>query len=201
MVAMKMNAAVAVLCFLLPRVEPTLGAVAPSSAPFGLTPTPTESPSLFTSALPIPTSQPSMSLTFAPTQNTSSVPPSLFPTESQIKTIQAPTFRWSLLLPLLAVSALAWTFRKSSRRCLCMIPTDATIPEEIIIDPRCVTHPVEEDDSVVGDRDTDVELVPVHTLRSHDWSELGQDPIQGRSDYYTDFYSEAMADFVAMEDV
>ena len=55
-----------------------------------------------------------------------------------------------------------------------------------------------EDDSVVGDRGTDVELVPVHTLRSHDWTELGPDPMKGIN--YVDFYSEAIADFVAMED-
>jgi len=82
-----------------------------------------------------------------------------------------------------------------------MIPTDATIPEQIVIDPQCMGHPME-DDSVVGDRDTDVELVPVHTLRSHDWTELGQDPIQRRRiDDDVAFYSEyAVADFVAMED-
>lgn len=89
-----------------------------------------------------------------------------------------------------------------------MIPTDldrATVPEEIVIDRGCggEEEEEEEDMSVVGDRDTDVELVPVHTLRSHDWTELGTDPIvhipRTGSDYL-DAYSEAIADFVAMAD-
>jgi hypothetical protein len=48
--------------------------------------------------------------------------------------------------------------------------------------------------SVVGDRSTDVELAPVRTIRSHDWSELGSDPLRNaphrtESDYYV-AYSE-----------
>lgn len=107
------------------------------------------------------------------------------------------------MFPLLAVTAAAWTFRKSTRRCLCILPTsdeDGTIPDEIIIERRTTS---EEASSVAGDRDTDVELVPVHTWRSHEWNELGQDPMQGlcraRGDYL-DGYSEVLADFVVMND-
>lgn len=74
------------------------------------------------------------------------------------------------------------------------------MPEENIIDHVYATagsrRHHDGDGSVVGDRDTDVELVPVRTLRSHDWAELGPDPMAGSSDYY----SEAIADFVAMKD-
>ena len=106
------------------------------------------------------------------------------------------------MLPLLAVTAAAWTWRKSTRRCLCILPTD-DVPEEIIIERRSEEEEEQDSASVAGDRDTDVELVPVHTWRSHEWNEVGQDPIQGifraRSDYL-DGYSEALADFVAMND-
>ena len=78
-----------------------------------------------------------------------------------------------------------------------MVPVDSEIPEEIFVERYC------EEDSVAGDRDTDVELVPVHTLRSHDWTELGLDPTQDiprtRSDY-VEGYSESVSDFVAMSD-
>lgn len=120
-------------------------------------------------------------------------------TESGVDAKPAFFFRWSLLIPLIAVSAVAWTFRKSTRRCLCVFPEDSSIPQEITID-RDYTN---DEDSIVGDRDTDVELVPVFTMRSHDWSELGKDPTgyvpRTKSDYIHD-YSEPLSDFVTMQD-
>ena len=191
---MKKNNAIVVLCLALSRLAS--GTVALSPMPFSLAPTPTDSPSPSTSTPPFPTSRPSTSpFCCTPSKTKPSLSHSTTSTDPPTgKTIQAPMIRWSFLFPLLAVSAVAWTFRKSSRRCLCIIPTDSTIPEDIIVDRACNM----EDDSVVGDRGTDVELVPVHTLRSHDWTELGPDPMKGIN--YVDFYSEAIADFVAMED-
>lgn len=81
------------------------------------------------------------------------------------------------------------------------------VPDEIVLN-----HDHWEEDSVVGDRDTDVELTPVQTLRSHDWSELGSNPLRGapsrsESDYFygssavmSENYGEPVADFAAMKD-
>lgn len=78
-------------------------------------------------------------------------------------------------------------------------------PDEIMIDQCYHRHWKEkEEDSVVGDRDTDVELVPVYTQRSHDWTELGVDPIMDiprtESAYLNNEYSEAITDFVKISD-
>jgi hypothetical protein len=48
-----------------------------------------------------------------------------------------------------------------------------------------------------------VELVPVQTWHSHDWTDAGDDPMEqvprAGSDY-VDGYSEILADFVALND-
>lgn len=110
--------------------------------------------------------------------------------------------QWSILLPLMAITAAVWTWRKSTRRFLCILPTfddEGTVPEEIFIEQ----NGEEEDFSVVGDRYTDVGLVPVHTWRSHEWKELGQDIMHGIGRSPSDYLgrcSEALADYVVMND-
>lgn len=153
-----------------------------------------------------------LSPTVVPSSSSSVISPSAAPSSLTPYTSSAPTpepttpetvnispssIRWSFLLPLLAVSAVAWSFRSSSRRCLCL-PNDSTTPDEIILDTQDDDHT-----SVAGDRDTDVELVPVQTWHSHDWTDAGDDPMEqvprAGSDY-VDGYSEILADFVALND-
>ena len=78
---------------------------------------------------------------------------------------------WAFVCPVLSVSLMAWAFRRSAnRRCVCCGEMDDVVPGEIVIVNK-------EADSVIGDRSTDVELMPVSTMRSRSWTDCGADPV------------------------
>jgi hypothetical protein len=118
-----------------------------------------------------------------------------------------------------ALNLAAEAIRKNTRRCtMCLddIIFDDSPPQEISIITRTHTTTTTSS-SAIGDRATDVELAPVWTMRSHDWTEasgggaaaaaalLGdqQDALSNimisrtRSDWIVDDqYSDSAPDFV-----
>jgi hypothetical protein len=128
-----------------------LHAAAPPEPPYPRnlksSPSPTVYPAFVLSATP----------TLAPTFNSSSRGTFLFRT------------LWSFVCPVLSLSIMAWAFnRTTKRKCVCCGNLGDTVPGEITV--------VNDDHSVVGDASTDVELMPVATLRSRDWTECSADP-------------------------
>ena len=69
---------------------------------------------------------------------------------------------WALFLPLLSLSLVA--VAAGRRHCLCCPDYFDMVPSEIH-----VSH--DGDGSVEDESVTDIELVPVRTLESHDWSD------------------------------
>jgi hypothetical protein len=105
---------------------------------------------------------------------------------------------WSFVCPLLSLSIMAWAVRRTSkRRYVCCGDVEDTVPGEIIV--------VEDDHSVAGDCSTDVELMPVSTNRSHEWTDCGADPMadtpkHGSYDWTSDDDSIHMTTFVRMKE-
>jgi hypothetical protein len=118
-----------------------------------------------------------------------------------------------------ALSLAAVAIRKNTRRCtMCLddIIFDDSPPQEITITRTQTT--TTSPSSAIGDRATDVELAPVWTLRSHDWTtdagaaalvgDNQQNPLNntmtsrstGSENWIVDDqYSESVADFVRIE--
>jgi hypothetical protein len=105
---------------------------------------------------------------------------------------------WSFVCPLLSLSIMAWAVRRTSkRRYVCCGDLEDTVPGEIIV--------VEDDHSVAGDCSTDVELMPVSTNRSHEWTDCGADPMadtptHGSYDWTSDDDSIHVTTFVRMKE-
>lgn len=127
------------------------------------------------------------------------------------------SLHWSFMIPVLsALSLAAVAIRNNTRRCTTCLDDvifDDSPPQEIII-TRTQTTTTTSRSSAIGDRATDVELVPVWTMRSHDWAEAAEAAAPGGaqqdalsnmisrsgSDWIaSDQYSESVADFVHME--
>ena len=105
---------------------------------------------------------------------------------------------WSFVCPLLSLSIMAWAVRRTSkRRYVCCGDIEDTVPGEIIV--------VEDDHSVAGDCSTDVELIPVATKRSYEWTDCGADPMadtpkHGSYDWTSDDDSIHVTTFVRMKE-
>jgi hypothetical protein len=105
---------------------------------------------------------------------------------------------WSFVCPLLSLSIMAWAVRRTSRRrFVCCGDVKDTVPGEIIV--------VEDDHSVAGDCSTDVELMPVSTNQSHEWTDCGADPMadtptHGSYDWTSDDDSIHVTTFVRMKE-
>jgi hypothetical protein len=142
---------------------------------------------------------PTPSPTYAPSEI-----PALLPTEdataapSEGSSSASYFTMWSFVCPLLSLSIMAWAVRRTSkRRYVCCGDIEDAVPGEIIV--------VEDDHSVAGDCSTDVELMPVSTIRSHEWTDCGAEPIadvpkHGSYDWTSDDDSIHVTPFVRMKE-
>jgi hypothetical protein len=148
---------------------------------------------------------PTPSPTYAPSELPSLVPigdPTAGPSEGSSGYVSASYIyhtMWSFLCPLLSLSIMAWAVRRTTkRRYVCCGAVEDTVPGEIIV--------VEDDHSVAaGDCSTDVELMPVSTNRSHEWTDCGADamadmPKHGSYDWTSDDDSIHVTTFVRMKE-
>lgn len=120
------------------------------------------------SSTPSPTSAPSKIPTLLPIGDTTDAPSE--GSSGYVSAFHIYHTMWSFVCPLLSLSIMAWAVRRTSkRRYVCCGDVEDTVPGEIIV--------VEDDHSVAGDCSTDVELMPVSTTRSHEWTDCGADPL------------------------
>jgi hypothetical protein len=104
----------------------------------------------------------------------------------------------SFVCPILSLYIMAWAVRRTTKRkYVCCGDLEDTVPGDIML--------VEDDHSViVGDCSTDVELMPVSTKRSHEWTDCGAEPmadipIQDGYDWVSDDDSIQGTQFVRMK--
>lgn len=104
---------------------------------------------------------------------------------------------WSFVCPLLSLTIMAWAFRKNTRR-VCICCGDVDVPDEIIVPSN------EEEDSVVGDASTDIELQHVESMRSRDWTDCGAESLVetplDKSYQWSDADTDPITGFVVMKD-
>jgi hypothetical protein len=135
------------------------------------------------SPTPFPTNGPSEIPTAAPTSGRYRLGPSVYHT------------MWSFVCPLLSVSIMAWAVNRTTRKYVCCGDVHDTVPGEITV--------VNDDHSVVGDSSTDFELMPVSTLRSHEWTDCGADPkadIPNKESYDWNSDDDSITQFVRMKE-
>ncbi len=148
------------------------------------------------SPTPLPTYAPSNTPTLLPIGDRSDAP--IEGSSGYVSASHIYHIMWSFVCPLLSLSIMAWAVRRTSkRRYVCCGDVEDTIPGEIIV--------VEGDHSVAGDCSTDVELMPVSTNRSHEWTDCGADPMadtptHGSYDRTSDDDSIHVTTFVRMKE-